>query len=204
MMFIFERLKTTMQFFDLLVLAIGLSMDAFAVSICKGITLKDMNLRKSIIIGIYFGVFQALMPFLGFILTGVFSEQIKSFDHWIAFGLLLFIGIKMLIEAFEEKKEEECCEHNIRFFVMIPLALATSIDALAAGITLSINEVNIYYAIAIIGAVTFLLCTIGAKVGNYFGRKFQKLAEIFGGIILILLGIKILFSDLGLFSIQIF
>lgn len=192
-----------MDFLDLFILAVGLSMDAFAVSLCKGITVRNMNLKKSIVIGLYFGFFQALMPLIGYLLTGIFSEQIKSFDHWIAFALLLFIGIKMLIEAFEKEKEEESCNYSLGFLVMIPLAFATSVDALAAGITLSINKVDILLAITLIGVVTFLLCAIGAKVGFLFGKKFQKIAEILGGIVLILLGIKILFADLDLFHLTI-
>ncbi|HBR30470.1 MAG TPA: hypothetical protein DD733_00145, partial [Clostridiales bacterium] len=126
-----------MQFFDLLLLAVGLSMDAFAVSICKGITVRNMNFKKALAVGLYFGFFQAIMPFVGYMFTDIFSEQIKSFDHWVAFGLLVLIGIKMLKEAFEEENNQ-CGISTIRFTDMIPLAVATSIDALAAGITLSI------------------------------------------------------------------
>lgn len=189
-----------MEFYALLLLAVGLSMDAFAVSVCKGITVRNMNFKKALLVGFYFGFFQALMPLIGFLLTGIFSEQIKSFDHWVAFGLLLFIGIKMLIEAFEKPKDtgSDCNSGSVRFLVMIPLAVATSIDALAAGIALSIANVRILYAIAIIGVVTFVFCTFGAKVGCFFGKRFQKLAEILGGIILVLLGIKILLDHLEL------
>lgn len=191
-----------MEFYALLLLAVGLSMDAFAVSICKGITVRDMNFKKALLVGFYFGFFQALMPLIGFLLTGIFSEQIKSFDHWVAFILLLFIGIKMLIEAFEKPKDTECDSNSgsVKFLVMIPLAVATSIDALAAGITLSIMKVEIFYAISLIGFVTFVFCTFGAKVGCFLGKRFQKLAEILGGIILVLLGIKILLEHLELFK----
>lgn len=191
-----------MDFYSLFLLALALSMDAFAVSICKGITVKNMDLKKALVIGLYFGLFQALMPFIGFYLTDIFSEQIKSFDHWIAFALLLFIGIKMLLEAF--KGENKSCDINsgsIKFLVMIPLAIATSIDALAAGITLHIENANIYASILLIGTVTFYFCVLGSKVGNYLGLKWQKSAEIIGGIILVLLGIKILLEHLELFSL---
>ncbi|HAN20112.1 MAG: hypothetical protein A2Y15_05465 [Clostridiales bacterium GWF2_36_10] len=190
-----------MDFYSLFLLALALSMDAFAVSICKGISVRKMNFKKAIVIGIYFGFFQALMPFIGFFLTDLFSKQIESFDHWVAFALLIGIGIKMLLEAFDKEKSCDINSGSVRFLVMIPLAVATSIDALAAGITLHIEKVNIYLAVLLIGVVTFILCMLGSKVGNFLGTKCQKTAEIIGGIILILIGIKILLEHLELFSL---
>ncbi len=193
-----------MTLYDLFFLAVALAMDAFAVSVCKGFTLQKIDFGKAVTVGLYFGVFQALMPFLGYLLANVFSEQIQGFDHWVAFILLGFLGIKMIIEAVREK--EECCDKDcgsISFRVMLPLAIATSIDALAAGITLRINKgnVDILTAIIIIGVVTFIICALGVWIGHFFGVKYQKKAEIFGGVILILLGIKILLEDLGVIAL---
>lgn len=187
-----------MNFLGIFLLALALSMDAFAVSICKGITVKDMDLKKAAVVGLYFGGFQALMPFLGYILAGVFKKQMESFDHWVAFVLLLWIGIKMLLEAFDKDKKEDKNMCSVKFAVMIPLAIATSIDALAAGITLSIEGADIVQAIIMIGVVTFAFCTLGAKIGNFLGHKCQKLAEVAGGLILVWLGIKILLTHFGI------
>lgn len=191
-----------MTLYDLFFLAVALAMDAFAVSICKGFTLLKIDFGKSVTVGLYFGIFQALMPFLGYLLANIFSEQIQGFDHWVAFVLLGFLGIKMIIEAVKEK--DECCDKDcgsISFRVMLPLAIATSIDALAAGITLRLNSkgnVDILTAIIIIGVVTFIICVLGVWIGHLFGVKYQKKAEIAGGVILILLGVKILLEDLGI------
>lgn len=192
-----------MTLYDLFFLAVALAMDAFAVSVCKGFTLWKIDFGKAITVGLYFGVFQALMPFLGYLLANLFSEQIQGFDHWVAFFLLSALGIKMIIEAVKEK--DECCDDDcgcISFRVMLPLAVATSIDALAAGITLRLKgNVDILTAIIIIGVVTFIICVLGVWIGHFFGVKYQKKAEITGGVILILLGLKILLEDLGLISL---
>ena len=188
-----------MGFVELLLLAIGLSMDAFAVSVCKGLSVKKAGIKECGICGAWFGGFQALMPFVGFFLGTLFAEAIEAFDHWVAFGLLVIIGINMLKEAFS--KEEECdCEKSADFSVktMFVMAVATSIDALAVGISLAMaGDVNIYVAVILIGVVTFLLSGLGVKIGNLFGNRFEKKAQIAGGVILVLLGIKILLEHVG-------
>lgn len=188
-----------MGFGELLILGVGLSMDAFAVSICKGLSVKRARLKEMAICGAWFGSFQALMPLIGFFLGALFYNAISSFDHWIAFGLLALIGANMLKEAFE--KDCDCCEGDngdMRFRTMLIMAIATSIDALAVGISLAMaGNVNIWLAIACIGVVTFGMSAIGVKIGNVFGAKFEKKAEAAGGVILILLGLKILLEHLG-------
>ena len=187
-----------MGFAELFVLAIGLSMDAFAVSICKGLSMKKAGLKEGAICGAWFGGFQALMPVIGFFLGTLFAEAIEAFDHWVAFGLLAIIGINMLKEAFSKC---DCCEeHNADLSVkgMFVMAVATSIDALAVGISLAMaGNVNIWIAMLLIGVVTFLMCALGVKIGNIFGGRFEKKAQIAGGVILILLGTKILLEHLG-------
>ncbi|PKM61740.1 MAG: hypothetical protein CVU97_06870 [Firmicutes bacterium HGW-Firmicutes-21] len=188
-----------MNFYELVFLSVALSMDAFAVSVCKGFSVRGLNTGKTITVGLYFGVFQALMPLTGYLLASIFSEQIQAFDHWIAFVLLVGIGMKMLIDAL--RNDLSCPVENsgsVRFLVMLPLAVATSIDALAAGVTLSFLQVNILGAVLLIGAITFCLSIIGVKIGHAFGMKYQKRAEITGGVILILLGAKILLDHLEL------
>lgn len=183
---------------ELFLLAIGLSMDAFAVSVCKGLSVKKAGVKESAICGGWFGGFQALMPLAGYLLGAMFADAIKAFDHWVAFGLLAIIGVNMLKEAFE--KGCECCENNADFSVktMAVMAVATSIDALAVGISLAMaGDVNIWAAVALIGVTTFLLSGIGVKIGNLFGNRFEKKAQLAGGIILILLGIKILLEHMG-------
>lgn len=188
-----------MSFLELLLLAVGLSMDAFAVSVCKGLSVKKAGIKESVICGGWFGGFQALMPFIGFFLGTLFAEAIEAVDHWVAFGLLAIIGINMLKEAFA--KEEECCnEKGADFSVktMFVMAVATSIDALAVGISLAMaGDVNIFAAVLLIGVTTFLLSGLGVKIGNLFGNRFEKKAQIAGGVILILLGIKILLEHMG-------
>ena len=187
-----------MGFGELVILGIGLSMDAFAVSICKGLAVKKARLKEMAICGGWFGSFQALMPLIGFFLGALFYEAISAFDHWVAFGLLVLIGANMLKEAFEKK---DCCEEHdsdMGFKTMFVMAIATSIDALAVGISLAMaGDVNIWVAIACIGVITFVFSGIGVKIGNVFGSKFEKKAEASGGIILILLGLKILLEHLG-------
>lgn len=183
---------------ELLLLSIGLAMDAFAVSICKGISMKKMDWKKACIIGLWFGGFQALMPTIGYFLGNTFESLVTSIDHWIAFALLGFIGGKMIKEALSNKKEES--DDDVSFKTMLILAIATSIDALAVGITFAFLEVNIVLAIVLIGIVSFVLSVIGTKIGNRFGSKYERKAELIGGIILVLLGTKILLEHLGIIS----
>lgn len=185
-----------MAFLEIFIISIGLSMDAFAVSICKGLSVRYLSLKHSLICGVYFGFFQAAMPALGYVLGIQFKTKIENIDHWIAFVLLSFIGINMLKEAFEH---DESCQPDFSFKAMIPLAIATSIDALAVGVTFAFLNVDILYAIIVIGLTTFCLSIVGVKIGHVFGIKYKSKAEIAGGIILILMGIKILLEHLGLF-----
>ena len=185
---------------ELLLLAVGVSMDAFAVSICKGLAMKKATLKAGLTCGVWFGGFQALMPLIGFLLGTLFAEAIQAIDHWVAFILLGFIGVNMLKEAFEKKCDCEESEHNADLSVktMFVMAVATSIDALAVGISLAMaGNVNIVTAILLIGAFTCAFCTVGVKIGNVFGSKFENKAQMAGGIILILLGTKILLEHLG-------
>lgn len=184
-----------MGIFDLIMTAIALSMDAFAVSIGKGLSVKTLRLRHSLIVGAYFGGFQALMPLLGYLLASTFAGYIQRFDHWIAFALLALIGANMIREALCGGGDEE---NNASFGVktMLLLALATSIDALATGVTFAMTQTNIWFAIAITGTTTFLFSAAGIKIGNVFGNKYRSKAELLGGVILILMGIKILIEHL--------
>ncbi len=187
-----------MGFFELMMLAVGLSMDAFAVSICKGLSMKKAGMKEGAICGAWFGGFQGLMPVIGFFLGTLFAKQIEAFDHWVAFALLSLIGGNMLKEAFYKC---DCCEEHdadLSVKTMFVMAVATSIDALAVGISLAMaGDVNIWVAMALIAIVTFVMCTAGVKIGNIFGSRYEKKAEAAGGIILILLGIKILLEHLG-------
>lgn len=197
-----------MEIFDLLILAIGLSMDAFAVSICKGLALGRASWKQSAWVGLWFGGFQAIMPFLGFLLANSFQAVISAFDHWIAFVLLVIIGGGMLREALSGDEEETSGDLGIR--AMLLLAIATSIDALAAGISLvAVVELPLFaggvfqwnsigVAVSCIGLVTFLLSTIGVKMGARIGGQYGKKAELLGGGILILLGLKILLEHTGI------
>ena len=182
---------------ELLLLAVGLSMDAFAVSICKGLAMKKATLRGSLTCGVWFGGFQALMPLIGYFLGALFAGAIEAFDHWVAFGLLVLIGVNMLREAFGKDDGEEATE-DFSVKTMFVMAVATSIDAMAVGISLAMaGNVDIFFAVILIGVTTFVLSAIGVKVGNVFGSKYEKKAEAVGGIILILLGVKILLEHLG-------
>ncbi len=181
---------------EIFFLGVGLAMDAFAVSICKGLSMKKMEWKKAIIIALYFGIFQALMPVIGYLLGVGFEEKIKIIDHWIAFGLLLMIGINMIKDAFDNKQNEE--NDSVDFKSMIVLAIATSIDALAVGVTFAFLRVNIIFSVIVIGVVTFIISMCGVKIGNVFGDKYESKAEITGGVILILLGLKILLEHLGI------
>ncbi|MDD6490895.1 MAG: manganese efflux pump MntP family protein [Firmicutes bacterium] len=187
-------------FIELFLIGVGLSMDAFAVSVCKGLAMKKVNKKQAVIIGLYFGGFQALMPLIGWFLGVRFQKYITSFDHWIAFGLLVFIGGKMILEAVRDTGVQEIKEKDppLDHKEMLVLAVATSIDALAVGITFAFLNTPIIEAIVIIGCTTFLLSILGVVVGNFFGTRYKKKAEIAGGIILVLIGLKILLEHLGL------
>lgn len=187
---------------ELVLIGVGLAMDAFAVSVCKGLSMKKINWKKAAIIALYFGAFQALMPLLGYLLGTGFSEIIKKFDYLIAFGLLVFIGLNMIKESFSNEEEgcEKCENDDIKFKSMIGLAVATSIDALAVGVTFAFMNINIIEAIIIIGGITFLISILGVILGNIFGDKFKNKAELLGGAILILIGLKILLAHFGLFN----
>ena len=183
-----------MDLLTLLTLAVGLAMDAFAVSICKGLAMREKVLKKGVIVGLWFGGFQALMPTIGFFLGTQFKDQITSIDHWIAFVLLGLIGINMVKEALSN--DEEQADDSIAVKEMFMLAVATSIDALAVGITFAFLNVHIVSAASMIGVCTFLISFVGVKIGNIFGTKYKSKAELAGGIILILLGFKILIEHL--------
>ena len=182
---------------EIILIGVGLAMDAFAVSICKGLSMSKMEWKKAGIIGMYFGGFQALMPVIGYFLGVGFEDKIKSIDHWIALILLSIIGINMIREAFSDEDE---ADDKIDFKTMIILAIATSIDALTVGVTFAFLSVNIWFSIVVIGIITFIMSVIGVKIGNVFGDKYKSKAEITGGIILILLGIKVLLEHLGIIS----
>ncbi len=192
-----------MGFGELMLLAVGVSMDAFAVSICKGLAMKKATLKAGLTCGLWFGGFQALMPLIGFFLGTLFAEAIEAVDHWVAFVLLGIIGINMLKEALEKNEGCDCEEHNADLSVktMFIMAVATSIDALAVGISLAMaGNVNIFAAILLIGSFTCAFCTAGVKIGNIFGSRFEKKAQLAGGVILILLGTKILLEHLGILA----
>lgn len=190
-------------FIEFLLIGIGLSMDAFAVAICKGLAMRKVNKKQAVVIGLFFGGFQALMPFTGWALGIQFQSYITSIDHWIAFVLLCFIGGKMIVEALRPEKEEEVevMDPPLDIKEMFLLAVATSIDALAVGITFAFLDYPIGEAITIIGITTFTISIVGVYVGNFFGNRYKNKAEFAGGLILVLLGIKILLEHLGVISI---
>ena len=187
---------------ELLLLALGVSMDAFAVSICKGLAMKKAGLKEGLTCGVWFGGFQALMPLIGFFLGTLFADAIEAVDHWVAFVLLGLIGFNMLKEAFS--KDCDCCEgHDADLSVktMFVMAVATSIDALAVGISLAMaGNVNIFAAVVLIGAFTCGMSAVGVKIGNVFGSRFEKKAQAAGGFILVALGVKILLEHLGILA----
>lgn len=194
-----RRTAYTMKLYEILLLAVGLSMDAFAVSVCKGLALgKNATVSKMCIVGLWFGAFQALMPVLGYFLGSAFASLIGSFDKYIAFGLLSLIGANMIKEALsKEEKDKESA--SLAFSAMLIMALATSIDALAVGVSFAFLEVNIIFSALVIGITTFTLSFAGVKVGGLFGTRYKSKAELAGGVILILLGIKFLLEGLGVF-----
>ena len=185
-----------MGLIELFLIAVGLSMDAFAVSVCKGLAMPKCTFKKAAIVGLWFGGFQALMPAIGYILGAQFQEAIASIDHWIAFVLLALIGGNMIHEALDNDEEEADASLDVK--PMFLLAVATSIDALAIGITFAFLKVNIIPAVCFIGIVTFIISFAGVKIGNVFGARYKNKAEIVGGVILILLGLKILLEHLGI------
>ncbi|ROR25829.1 putative Mn2+ efflux pump MntP [Mobilisporobacter senegalensis] len=209
-----------MNLLELFIIAIGLSMDAFAVAVCSGLTMRKATIKKSLIVGMYFGLFQAIMPLMGYMLATQFADKIIDFDHWIAFVLLCFIGGKMLVGSFKKEgcADRECpaktctdreCpggerpntkEASLKLAEMLPLALATSIDALAVGVSFAFLQVSIVPAVLSIGIITLALSMLGVKIGNIFGAKFKSKAELVGGIILVLMGIKILFEHMGIIN----
>lgn len=189
-----------MKLFEIFLTGVALAMDAFAVSICKGIKMKKLKWSHLVIIAIFFGGFQMLMPLLGWLLGSQLVQYIEKFDHWIAFGLLAFIGGKMAIESFKKDEDEcDCCKdaQKLDLKELFVLAIATSIDALAVGITFALYpDVNIVSAISVIGIVTFVICSGGVLIGHKFGAKFKSKAEFCGGIVLIIIGLKLLIEGL--------
>jgi len=180
-------------FTELFLIAVGLSMDAFAVSLCKGLAIKSADLKNAIVVGLYFGGFQALMPVIGYFLGVRFQERIVAFDHWIAFILLVAIGLNMILSSREKDTDTN---NSLDVKNMLVLAVATSIDALAIGVTFAFLQVNIVFAALIIGITTFTLSLIGVRVGHIFGLRYKAKAEIAGGLILIAIGCKILLEHL--------
>ena len=209
-----------MELLEILIIAVGLSMDAFAVSICAGLSIRKLEFKKELIIGLYFGIFQGVMPLIGYFFGSQFADKIMAFDHWIAFLLLAAIGGKMIFDSFKKEgcpdricpvqmcTDRECPngerpklkEISLKPMDMLPLAIATSIDALAVGISFAFLKVNILRAVILIGVITLVLSMMGVKIGNIFGAQFKSKAELVGGIILILMGLKILLEHLGIIS----
>jgi len=203
------------NFIELFFIAVGLSMDAFAVAVCVGLTLSAVTAKKTVTVGLYFGVFQGAMPLVGFLAATLFADKITAYDHWIAFALLCFLGGKMMVGTVREKgcpdracPDEPCgdrdCpkmpdgkEASLKPAQMLPLAVATSIDALAVGVSFAFLQVSIVPAVSFIGVTTLLLSMIGVKIGNVFGLKFKSKAELAGGVILMLIGLKILLEHMG-------
>ena len=184
-----------MRLWELVTIAVALSMDAFAVAICKGLSLRRVELKHAVVTGAYFGAFQGLMPFIGYQLGRQFQGLITSVDHWIAFVLLGFIGFHMIRES---REEGERVDDSFAPRAMLPLALATSIDALAVGVTFAFLGVEILPAVSLIGVITFSLSAVGVKIGNLFGSRYRSRAELFGGVVLILIGTKIQLEHLGI------
>lgn len=195
--------RVIVGFVELLLIGVGLSMDAFAVSVCEGLGMSRLSIRQATVISLFFGGFQALMPLIGWVLGSQLADLITPIDHWIAFALLAFVGGKMLWDAFHEDDEqgEEAQDAKLDLKELIMLAIATSIDALAVGITFAFLQVAIVPSVAIIGVVTFMLSFVGVAVGHFFGARFEKPATIAGGVVLILIGVKTLFEHLGVIAL---
>ena len=193
----FESCHPDMDIISLLAISVALSMDAFSVSICKGLATKKFSFKTALLCGLWFGAFQALMPLIGYFLGAQFEHLIKAFDHWIAFGLLLLIGINMIKEAMSDDDDDENVDScDCGFKTMLMMAVATSIDALAVGVSFAFLSVNIWKSVLVIGVTTFLFSFVGVRIGNIFGSRYSKAAEITGGLILIGLGVKILLEHL--------
>ena len=191
-----------MGLLELFLIAVGLSMDAFAVSVCKGLGMHRVNYAHALVIALFFGVFQGLMPVIGWLVGSAFAVYVTAVDHWIAFALLAFVGGKMLWDAFhdEGEEEDETVTHKLNLRELFMLAIATSIDALAVGISFSFLQIDIVAAALIIGCTTFVLSLVGVVVGNRFGARFEKPSQIAGGVVLIAIGLKILLEHLGLIA----
>lgn len=189
-----------MNIFDVILLAVSLSMDAFAVALCKGLALKKITFKNCLTVGAWFGIFQGAMPLLGYLLGSAFADKIQAIDHWVAFVLLAIIGSNMIKEALG--KDEECVDCSLGVKAMLPMAIATSIDALAVGVSFAFTEFThdwfVYLAFILIAIITCTLSALGVKIGNIFGTKYKKKAEFAGGAILIILGLKILLEGLGI------
>lgn len=189
-----------MSVLEICLVGLGLAADAFAVAMCKGVEMKKLVLKYAIVIALFFGIFQAAMPLIGWAVASTFEEYITAYDHWIAFGLLLLLGGKMIWDSFKKEEKEEQKPLNIGFKTLLLMALATSIDALAVGVTFAFLQVNVWLAVALIGCITFVLSLIGVAIGVKLGDKFEKKAEFVGGLILVLIGVKILLEHLGVIS----
>lgn len=190
-----------MGLIEILILSVGLAMDAFAVAICKGLSVKKLEVKHAVIVGLYFGGFQGIMPLIGYFLGSAFASYITKFSHWITFGLLVIIGINMIRESFDKGDECECTDNSFSVKAMLPLAVATSIDAMATGVIMSIEGgLNIFISVTIIALVTFIISALGVKVGNVFGTRYKSKAEFVGGCVLILLGIKFLLEGLNIIN----
>jgi len=207
-----------LSFIELFILAIGLSMDAFAISICAGLTMEKVNTKKALIVGAYFGIFQAGMPLVGYLVASLFAQRILAYGDWIAFAVLAFLGGKMLFDSFKKNNcsadgqpSDQCCskscpssgknpgkEQSLKLAAMLPLAIATSIDALAVGASFAVMQVNIVSAIVFIGITTLVVSMVGVKIGNVFGVRFRSKAQFAGGVILVLMGASILLEHLGI------
>jgi len=185
---------------ELFILAVGLSMDAFAIAICIGLTMIKVNIKKALIVGAYFGVFQAGMPLIGYLLASLFAERVITYGDWIAFILLSFLGGKMIFDSLKKDNETDTRKQSLKFLVMLPLAIATSIDALAVGVSFAFLQINIISAVILIGITTFVISMAGVKIGNMFGARFKSKAQLAGGIILVLIGLKILLDHFGIIN----
>lgn len=190
-----------MGIIEVLILSVGLAMDAFAVAICKGLSVKKLEVKHAVIVGLYFGGFQGIMPLIGYFLGSTFASYITKFSHWITFGLLVIIGINMIRESFGKDDECECSDNSFSPKAMLPMAIATSIDAMATGVVMSIEGgLNIFISVAIIALVTFIISAAGVKVGNVFGTRYKSKAEFVGGCVLVLLGVKFLLEGLNVIN----
>jgi len=185
-----------MNIFELFLLAVGLSMDAFAVAVSIGLTVVKSGFKKPLIVGLYFGFFQGAMPLLGYMIARNFADHITAYSHWVAFTLLVFLGVKMIISGLKKDKDSETTESSLSPKQMLPLAIATSIDALAVGVSLAFLYVSIIPAVTFIGVVTFVISTVGVYVGKVVGAKFKAHAALLGGVILVLMGVRILVEHL--------